>query len=116
MCFDYLSKYKPILDKRASDAGAQWFEYGRRQGLNTVEKKKLILSTVITNRVHVYEIDCSTVVYAGITITCEDDKSLAKAREILESPDFFKYVNKIGTNVSGSSIRITAKDVNSFCY
>lgn len=38
------------------------------------------------------------------------------AKTILESDEFLEYVNEIGINANGKSIRITAKDVENFEY
>ena len=116
LCHQYLLRHRVLLSKRASDKQAQWFEYGRRQGLKTVSKRKLIMSTVVTDSVHVYEVDADSVVYAGIVITCETEALLTEAKKTLESRNFLDYVHDIGTNVSGSSIRITARDVSSYRY
>lgn len=116
LCHQYLLRHKVLLGKRASDKQAQWFEYGRRQGFKTVSKRKLIISTVVTDSVHIYEVDADSVVYAGIVITCETEALLAEAKKTLESRSFLDYVHDIGTNVSGSSIRITARDVSLYRY
>lgn len=115
-CYCYLKAHKTLLDKRAADGGAKWFEYGRKQALNTVAKNKLIMSTVVTDSVHVYEISQDSVVYAGIVITCKSANTLTNAKTVLQSREFLDYIRKIGTNVSGNSLRITAKDVSSYRY
>ncbi len=116
LCYRYLKAHKTLLDQRATDGGAKWFEYGRKQGLNTVAKNKLIMSTVVTDSVHVYEVDQDSVVYAGIVITCKTGDTLIRAKTILQSREFLDYIHEIGTNVSGNSLRITAKDVSCYRY
>ena len=74
------------------------------------------MSTVVTDSVHVYEISQDSVVYAGIVITCKTEDTLAKAKTVLQSREFLDYIHEIGTNVSGNSLRITAKDVSSYRY
>lgn len=115
-CYRYLRERKPLLDNRTADAKARWYEYGRRQGLNTVGERKLIMSTVVTDSVHVYEVGADSVAYAGIIITCRSKGMLTEAKAILESQNFLDYVHDIGTNVSGNSLRITARDVSSYEY
>ena len=47
--YTYLLKNKKELEKRDADKSAQWFEYGRSQALQNMNKKKLLISTVVTN-------------------------------------------------------------------
>lgn len=80
-----------------------------------MNQKKLLLSTVVTNNVELYELDINTVPYSGIYIISKDEEyDLNDAKIILQSKDFFEYVQRIGINVSGKSIRITCKDINNF--
>lgn len=74
------------------------------------------MSTVVTDSVHVYEVGADSVAYAGIIITCRSKGMLTEAKAILESQNFLDYVHDIGTNVSGNSLRITARDVSSYEY
>lgn len=115
-CFAYLLSRKDDLTKRSADGGSMWFEFGRSQGLSQVEKNKLVLSTVVTGKVRVHEVGPGVVPYAGIVVTAVDGEKLADAKSILMSADFLEYVKSVGTNVGGHSLRITAKDVNSYPY
>lgn len=110
----YLKLNKDSLDKRSADKGSSWFEYGRSQGLGTVEKEKLILSTVVSDRLKVYKIDSGAVPFAGIVVVAKEGESLDEAKRILESDKFFRYAKSVGSNVGGASVRITARDVNAF--
>lgn len=112
----YLLQNKEELGKRRADESAQWFEYGRSQAIQNMNKKKLLISTVVTNKVNVYSIGCNEVPYSGIYITSEENYDLDIAKRILESEEFFNYVIKIGTPASGKSVRITADDINKFSF
>lgn len=37
-------------------------------------------------------------------------------REILESDEFMKYVQDVGIHISGTSLRITSKDIEEFKF
>lgn len=111
--YQYLKSHKEDLFKRKSDHSAKWYEYGRSQAITQANQKKLLLSTVITKEVKIYELNEETVPYSGIYITTEKE-NLREAKEILESEDFLNYVKNIGINASGESIRITSKDVNNY--
>lgn len=113
----YLKKYETKLSERKADDRAEWFEYGRSQALQRIHQKKLLLSTVITNTPVVYLLDKKTVPFTGIfIIPVKKGASLNTAKRILESEDFSKYVQQIGIPVSGSSVRITSRDVNDYMF
>lgn len=117
MADQHLNGYIDKLNKRKKDKNTSWFEYGRSQALAHLNQPKLLLSTVVTNNVELYELDSNTVPYSGIYIVSKSkDYSLADAKEILQSPEFLAYVRRIGISVSGKSIRITCKDINNFKF
>lgn len=111
--YKYLEMHKEQLLKRKSDISAKWYEYGRSQAISESNKKKLLLSTVITKEVKVYDLSSDTIPYSGIYIT-SNEENLDIAKEILKSDEFLKYVKDIGINASGESIRITSKDINNY--
>lgn len=112
----HLKEYSEKLGKRKNDKNTQWFEYGRTQALAHLNQEKLLLSTVVTNQVDLYELDRETIPYSGIYITTKVDSNftLDDAKSILESTQFMEYVKKVGISVSGKSVRITCKDINNF--
>lgn len=115
--YAHLLNYNTRLLKRNSDGSAAWYEYGRSQALRKINKEKLIISTVITNRVEIYNLDKDTVPYSGIYITANNDEyPLNKAKEILEDKSFFEYIISRGLSVNGKSIRITCKDINDYYF
>lgn len=113
--YRYLEKFKKILKSRDLDKNANWFEYGRSQALSHIKQKKLLISSVVTNKIIVYNLDRNTVPYAGIYITLKDQNyELEYAKKILQSSAFMQYVLEIGVNVTGKSKTITCKDINNF--
>ena len=112
----YLKTFFDKLQARKSDRGAQWFEYGRSQALQHLNQEKLLLSTVITNAVEVYRIDCDGIPYTGIYVTPTGDKSIDFAEKILKSKEFMEYIKGIGISVNGKSMRITCSDINNFRF
>lgn len=111
---NYLEKFRRKLNLRNSNPSCKWFEYGRTQALENLNQQKLLLSFIVTNKVNVYEIDENTIPYSGIYIIPKSNLDLSVAKEILESEEFLDYVKKIGTYVSGGSLRITANDIKNF--
>ena len=113
----HLKSFTDELKERKADKNTKWFEYGRSQALQYMNQEKILLSTVITNSVEAYRIGETVIPYAGIyIITCDKKYDLNIAIKILESKDFLSYVNKIGINVNGKSIRITCKDINNYYF
>ncbi len=115
----YLNEFREDLDKRQRDNSAKWYEYGRSQALSGINSQKLLISTVVTNDVDVYELEQECIPYAGMYIVEQEDNNeytLAKAIEILRSDEFKEYVFKVGIPISGKSVRITSKDVENYMF
>lgn len=115
----YLNGYREQLDERESDDNAKWFEYGRSQALGNLNKEKLLISTVITSNVVVYRLNQECIPYAGMYIVEKDNNNeitLEEAGNILQSRDFMQYVLDVGIHISGSSLRITSKDIENYRF
>ena len=112
----YLKANIEELEKRKSDKSAQWFEYGRSQALTHLNQPKLLISTVITNRVSLYSLSKEEMPYSGIYIVPKQDMSLEDARDILEREEFYQYIQSIGICASGNSLRITSSDINNYMF
>lgn len=113
----HLKQYTKNLEERAADENIAWFEYGRSQALTRLNQPKLLMSTVVTNRAEVYELDAKTVPYSGIFITAQKrGYTLEYAAKLLRSEDFAKYVKSLGVSISGKSKRITCKDINEYTF
>lgn len=111
---EYLKKNSDKLAKRKASNGVHWYEYGRTQALSRINQEKLLTSTVVTKTVKVYELSRKCIPYSGIFIVSKGVLPLSVARNILESKSFYNYVQNIGINASGSSMRITAQDINNY--
>lgn len=115
----YLEEYREQLDERESDDNAKWFEYGRSQALCGLNTEKLLISTVITSNVVIYQLDQECIPYAGMYIVKKEDNSeikLEDAKTILQDRDFMQYVLDVGIHISGSSLRITSKDIEDYRF
>jgi len=113
---EYLEQFREKLEKRNISKNVKWFEYGRTQALKYTHKKKLLLSTVVTDKVKIYELDRNSIPYSGIYIIKKREISLSIAKGILESDRFRKYINSVGINLKGNSIRINAKVINEYRF
>lgn len=113
----HLRLYKEQLQNRSKDKSISWFEYGRSQALAHLNQRKLLISTVITSSVEIYDLDELTIPYCGIYITPKGTSyTLQQALTLLKSKKFYEYVMALGVSVSGKSKRITCKDVCSFVF
>ena len=116
-CVNFLKSKEYILRNRTSDSNSLWFEYGRSQALKYMNNKKLMISIIITNEVKVYELGVNDIPYSGIYITQKNKKDvLEEAKKILESEDFYKYINSIGVDSSTKSKRITPNDLKKYKF
>ena len=114
----YLNGFRGELEKRKKDANAKWYEYGRSQALSGLDCEKLLISTVITEPVVVYKLSKECIPYAGMYIVKRDNNryTLEDAKRILESRNFRQYVLDVGIHISGSSLRITSKDIEDYRF
>lgn len=110
----YLKQFENKLQKRKSSENTEWFEYGRTQALKNLNQSKLLLSTVVTSKIKVYELNEESIPYSGIFITPKSSLSLNIAKRILTSEDFLNYAKGIGIQANGESVRITVNDINNF--
>ena len=115
----YLNGFRNDLDNRKSDTGARWYEYGRSQALGKLNREKLLISTVVTNTVEVYELNKECIPYSGMYIVESENNTeytLQDAVRILKSDEFKQYVYKVGSPMSGKSVRITSKDIENYMF
>lgn len=115
----YLNEFRTALDERESDEKSKWYEYGRSQALAGLDTDKLLISTVITENVAVYRLSRECIPYAGMYIVRREgnnEYTLDDAKRILESRDFRQYVLDVGIHISGSSLRITSKDIEDYRF
>ncbi|MFF3151470.1 Eco57I restriction-modification methylase domain-containing protein, partial [Streptomyces sp. NPDC057927] len=85
----YLKSFKVKLQKRKSSKNISWFEYGRTQALKHLNQPKLLLSTVVTKKVNLYELPIECIPYSGIYITQKSEIDIAVAKKLLSSKSFY---------------------------
>ena len=116
--YEYLKAKEHILKSRKLDKNTNWYEFGRRQALDSVFYHKLIIPNVLTRKVTAFPIDKETVPYAGIFIVQRKNCnfSLNLAKKILESHSFFDYIQKCGTPTTTISYRISVNNILSYKF
>ncbi len=113
----YLDSKKEKLEKRDSDNSVKWFEYGRTQALANMNKEKLMISILVSKNIQIYELNENTIPYSGIYIVQKNTNyPLSKAKKILASKKFYKYIRLMGIKSEGSSKRITCNDVKKYKF
>lgn len=113
----YLNQFRQKLDNRKKDKSALWFEYGRSQALTKLKRKKLLMSTIITDSVKLYILDENNIPYSGLFIYPTTNKlSLEDAVRILNSDAFYNYVLRIGIHMNGNSYRVTSRDILNYRF
>ena len=113
--YGYLLSHKDELLKRDTDKKAQWFEFGRSQGIQTSHQEKIVISTLINQQVNFFKLPKEVLVYSGIFLTKKsDDVDWQIAENALSSPDFLQYVRLTGKDMSGGYKSLSSKQIKSF--
>lgn len=113
---EYLEQHKTELLKRDSDESAKWFEYGRSQALQNMNQRMIIISSVISEDTKAYLLSDNEIPYSGLYIISTGDLVLEDILDKLNSDSFKKYISSVGVSVSGTSKRITTKDIENFMF
>lgn len=110
----YLKSHEEELGKRDSDLSAKWFEFGRSQALKNMNQEMVMISSVISEDTRSYLLSKGEIPYAGLYIIPTGEIELGELLTVLNSNRFKEYVSSVGVSVSGSSKRITTKDIENF--
>ena len=114
----YFSAYKEKLSGRNMDSNLSWFVYGRSQGLQNINNRKIVFKHMMEKgleKVEPYILDEDVVVYAGMYTTVDENIcSLEKICEIYSSSDFAKYCSMVGKDMSGGYVTVSCKNVKQF--
>ena len=116
----YLVENKDELLARKRDASADWFHYGRSQGVALLPSKRKIvfrqhLSDSLT-KMDVHILPESTLVYAGWFIMEKDESgyTLEDIKEIMESEEFCHVMRLMGKDMSGGYKELYSKHLKAF--
>lgn len=118
--YSYLLDNKDELLARKRDVSADWFHYGRSQGVALLPMKRKIvfrqhLSSSLT-KMDVHILPESTLVYGGWFIMEKkgSDYSLEDIKKIMESEDFCTVMRLMGKDKSGGYKELYSKHLKSF--
>jgi adenine-specific DNA-methyltransferase len=113
LTYNYLLKNKAELLKRDLDKNALWYEFGRSQGVQTSSKNKIVVSTLMKDKIKFFALDSDTFVYSGIFITAKNN-DFKIVNNVLNSNDFKKYIKITGKDFSGGYKSISSKQIKNF--
>lgn len=114
-CYDYFLKNEDELRARDLDKGAKWYEFGRSQGVQSIHNEKIVLSTLVNDKISFHRVPDVVLMYSGIFIVKKDpniDWSIIE--DVLESEDFFQFIRLTGKDFSGGYKSITTKQIKEF--
>lgn len=113
--YSYFLIYKEELLKRDMDKNYEvWYQFGRSQGLQNMNKEKLVVKNIVkkeNGQVEVYKLPKDVFVYSGIFITGEE---IDYVSELLQSEDFYRYVTIVGKDLSGGYKSISTKIIKEY--
>lgn len=114
--YRYLLENKDILTKTNKDNKEKWIDFGRSQALAHLNQPKLLISTIATNGVTVYELSQEQIPYSGLYIVPLRELDLNVAKEILSKRSTMRYLKASGIVLSGTSIRVSTKDIENLKF
>lgn len=113
--YEYLLDNKEELLKRDIDKGSLWYEFGRSQGIQKSHNEKIVLSPFVNHKIHFYKVNKNIFVYSGIFITKKKKEvSWKTIINILNSDNFYRYIQTTGKNFSGGYKSITSKQIKNY--
>lgn len=113
--FNYLLENKEELEKRDLDKGALWYEFGRSQGVQSIHKEKIVLSTLVNGQIDFYKVPKDVMMYSGLFIIKNKEFSdWTLIENTLKSDEFYKYIRLTGKDFSGGYKSITSKQIKEF--
>ena len=115
LTYKYFIFHEESLKKRSMDSGALWYEFGRSQGVQTIHNEKIVVSTLMKDKIIHYELPSDVMVYSGIFITQKDKIiDLKYVIKVLQSKDFKRFIEITGKNFSGGYKSITTTQIKDF--
>lgn len=135
LAYAYLSDNYDELASRDMDPGAEWFQFGRSQGLACSCWKKIVFKHLLDRsspKIVPYILDEDVLVYSGMYTVADPwpliemknkrlvfnsylyDKELSQIFDIFRSDEFAQYVRIVGKDMAGGWAAVSTKSVKSF--
>lgn len=125
LAFKYLSKYKDQLLKRSLDKHlnkeTEWYAYGRHQAINYFDKEKIIIQSIIKDKINFRKIEKNTLVYSGLFLVDKQNVDLnntdeEKFSKLFNDKKFLKYIWYNGSDKSGGYKTISTQTIKEYIY
>lgn len=114
LTYKYLLSIKDELLKRDIDKNAVWYEYGRSQGVQSMDNEKIVVSTMVKDEVNFYRLPSDVFMYSGIFIVKKNNSDWDIVEKVLKSEEFIKYIKITGKDLSGGYKSLTSKHIKEF--
>ena len=121
--YEYLLKNKETLLLRNMDKGANWYQFGRSQGIKNSCYKKIVFKHIISKEISIIKpfiVDEDVIIYSGMFTTLNTDKNnieeLNKICDVIGSYDFTRYCNIVGKNMSNNYLFVNTKQVKEYGF
>lgn len=112
----YIRSYADQLRKRKADKQAKWFEYGRSQAIAHMNRRKLVIPSILTTNIQAIVVEKEVIPCAGVYITERRERTLEEAKAILESSGFRSYLMRMGIFTTGRSRRVSVHDIENYVF
>lgn len=113
---EYIRAFAKILEERNADKNAKWFEYGRSQAIAHMNRRKLVIPSILTVNIQAIIVDEEVIPCAGVYVTEKREQTLEQAKAILESDGFLNYLEGIGIFTTGRSRRVSVHDIEDYVF
>jgi hypothetical protein len=106
---------KELLLKRSMPKSFRWYEFASRQSLNNDYKLLFKQHFSLNKGIETLIIsDKNYKTFGGFEISSSDINKLYEVKEILESPEFFKYAKLVSKDLSSTYSTLTLSNVKDF--
>ena len=105
LAFKYFSSHKKLLLERDIDKNALWFHFGRSQAIQSILFKKIILKTLIKDKVSFEFVPKGVLVYSGLYSNFD---SIKKSKDFLDSKKVYNYFREVGFDKRGDYKFVTS--------
>lgn len=118
--YSFLIENKAELLARKRDSSAEWFHYGRSQGVAALpQRRKIVFRQHLSDSqetMDVHILPASTLVYGGWYIMEKEGSgySLEDIKEIMESKEFCSVMRLTGKDMSGGYKELYSKHLKAF--
>lgn len=114
-CYAYFKDFKEQLLTRNLQANTLWYEYGRGQGLNVLNKEKVALNPIFKDKIKSYIVKKDCLVYSSIWITNKENKTDFKnVINVLSSNDFFAYALNNSKDLANDYKNLNTKTIKNY--